>query len=246
MLVFDAQNSGCRSLRSSFPSLEHMVCVVSEHQLKEAFKHVLINEWGQKQVPRVDVCKVELFAFPCCICWCCPFLACKPVSTLISQIQSSRQLHYQFCQRSAFQNLIFQLRIKDVYSLHSLGIMWKMYKTCQYCLWAFVFDKKNSSETLNAQKAMDKKPPCSNNFKSRSLCLDCILLFHIDSFRTSIKRGCANPLSSSLPGVAGGTQTPEYVGTYPHRTMRWPRKGRCYRRTWSLHRMLSPSSCRDL
>lgn len=68
MLVFDAQNSGCRSLRSSFPSLEHMVCVVSEHQLKEAFKHVLINEKGQKQVPRVDVCKVELFTFPCHVC----------------------------------------------------------------------------------------------------------------------------------------------------------------------------------
>lgn len=67
MLVFDAQNSGCRSLKSSFPPLEHMVCVVSAHQSKEAFKHVLIDGRGRKQVPRVDVCKAELCAFPSCL-----------------------------------------------------------------------------------------------------------------------------------------------------------------------------------
>lgn len=257
MLVFDAQNSGCRSLRSSFPPLEHMVCVVSAHQSKEAFKHVLIDGRGWKQVPRVDVCEAELCAFPSCVCWRCPILAHNPASTLISQSQCSRQLPYQICQRFTFQNLIFQFWIKDVYGPHYWGIMWKMYKTCQCCLWAFVFDKRSSFETRSAQKAMDRFLPAQTSFKSRSACL-------------GLRLGCLWTAASGPPsgGAVPATLAPTLLGTVRGTAHTHTRRcGKCVQLElhtdppsagpadrvgwWSpqppgdleVHRLLSPSSC---
>lgn len=131
--VFDAQNSGCRSLRSFFPPSERMVCVVSKPQLKEAFKHVLINGWGQKQAPRVDVCKALCF-FPVAFADAALFWLASLQVHSSAKLSAPGNFLTKFAKDSCSKNLIFQFWKKDVYSPHYCGIMWKMYKTCQCCL----------------------------------------------------------------------------------------------------------------
>lgn len=109
MLAFDAQNSGCKSLRSSFPPSERMFCVVSEPQLKEAFKHVQIDGWGWKQAPRVNVRKAELFVF-----FPVAFADAAPSWLTSLQVHSSAKLTApgnfltKFAKDSCSKNLIFQ------------------------------------------------------------------------------------------------------------------------------------------